>query len=88
MPARCPGAGASVVSLTGGTLPAAGANVFSFGNNHRLDREWNIRVGASYAFAKNWSLNPSLTITENKSSWAVNTFRRTLSMATVRYDFR
>ena len=69
-------------------MPAAAINVLLFGNNHRLDREWNMRVGASYAFAKNWSLNPSLTITENKSSWAVNTFRRTLSMATVRYDFR
>ncbi len=70
------------------SMPAAAINVLLFGNNPRLDREWNLRVGASYAFAKNWSVNPSLTVTENKSSWAVNTFRRNLLMATVRYDFR
>jgi tetratricopeptide (TPR) repeat protein len=67
--------------------PASGVNLLLFPFN-RLDREWSLRIGGSYTFAKNWSFNPAWALTENHSNVIANAFRRNMIQATIRYDFR
>jgi len=55
---------------------------------NRVDREINLRVGAVYEFAKNWSVSPSLALTDAHSNVPINKYRRNLVQATIRYDFR
>ena len=68
-------------------FPASTVNVLLFPFN-RVDREWNLRLGGSYTFAKNWSISPALTVTETTSNVATSAYRRTMAQAMLRYDFR
>lgn len=68
-------------------FPGSAVNLLLFPFN-RVDREWNLRVGGSYTFAKNWSINPAWTMTENHSNVIASAFRRNMIQATLRYDFR
>ena len=68
-------------------FPASGVNLLLFPYN-RLDREWNLRLGSNYTFARNWTITPALTFTENQSNVVVSAYRRTLFAATLRYEFK
>ena len=54
----------------------------------RADKESNLRIGANYAFQRNWTLTPQFAMTENKSNIVTSAYRRNLLSATLRYDFR
>ena len=55
---------------------------------NRNDKEWNLRVGANYVFARNWTITPAMAFTDNQSNIVINAYRRNLFSATLRYDFR
>jgi len=60
-------------------------SLFPFG---RVDKEYGVRVGVNYKFARNWSATPSVSYTDNQSNVSVSAYRRTLFSATLRYEFR
>jgi tetratricopeptide (TPR) repeat protein len=68
-------------------FPASGVNLLLFPYN-RIDREWNLRVGANYNFSGNWTFVPAVAVTENHSNIIASAYRRTMVSATFRYDFR
>jgi len=60
-------------------------SLFPFG---RVDKEYGVRVGVNYKFARNWSATPAVSYTDNQSNVSVSAYRRTLFSATLRYEFR
>ena len=68
-------------------FPTSTVNLLLFPFN-RVDREWNLRLGGSYAFSKNWSVGPALTVTDARSNVATSAYRRTMAQVMLRYDFR
>jgi tetratricopeptide (TPR) repeat protein len=54
----------------------------------RVDKEYAVRIGANWKFARNWTLTPSLSYTDNDSNVNVSEYKRTIGAVTVRYDFR
>lgn len=53
----------------------------------RRDSQLDLRVGASYSPAKNWSITPQLSYTQNDSNVAINDYDRTVFSISVRRDF-
>ena len=68
-------------------FPEAAINQILFPFN-RSDREWNARIGATYAISRNWSFNPSFSFTDAGSNVIASAYRRNIIAATIRYDFR
>lgn len=54
----------------------------------RHDKESQLRVAASYALGRNWTITPQLSYTDNRSNVVVNDYERTMLFVTVRYEFR
>ena len=55
---------------------------------NRRDKDTQMRIGASYAFARNWSITPAVSYGENRSNIVVNAYNRTMISIGVRHDFR
>ena len=53
----------------------------------RKDTQYGLLFGASYAFAKDWSLTPQLSFTVNESNIELNDYRRDMVSVTVRREF-
>jgi hypothetical protein len=47
----------------------------------------DLRIGATWRMARNWSLTPSLLYTRNASNIELFAYTRTLAGVTVRRDF-
>jgi tetratricopeptide (TPR) repeat protein len=53
----------------------------------RKDSQFGVVVGASYAFAKDWSLTPQLSLTRNDSNTELNEYKREMVSVAVRREF-
>ncbi|HUW51785.1 MAG TPA: tetratricopeptide repeat protein [Sulfuricella sp.] len=53
----------------------------------RRDSQADLRIGASYSPAKNWSITPQLSYTRNDSNVIVNDYDRTVISVTARRNF-
>ena len=75
----------------------------SLGYMYRLDRSMNARstiidygydrmsdlaLGCNWRLARNWTLRPQVTYSENRSNIALSEYKHTEATVTVRYDFR
>ena len=54
----------------------------------RDDRQWDVQLGLRYAFAPNWTLQPSISYLDNRSNVEIFRFGRTLFNIAVRYGFK
>lgn len=54
----------------------------------RDDRQWDLQLGLRYAFAPNWTLQPSVSHLDNRSNVEIFRFGRTLFNIAVRYGFK
>jgi len=54
----------------------------------RDDRQWDLQIGARYALARNWTLQPSVSHVNNDSNVAIFKFDRTLVNITLRREFK
>ncbi|WP_461310531.1 surface lipoprotein assembly modifier [Azonexus hydrophilus] len=53
----------------------------------RHDRQFDISLGASWRFAREWSLTPRATYIKNRSNIELNAYERTIVSLTLRRDF-
>jgi outer membrane protein len=54
----------------------------------RHDKEAQLRIAASYAFDRQWSVVPVVSYTDNRSNIVVNAYDRVIVSLSLRYDFR
>ncbi len=54
----------------------------------RHDQQSDVRLGANYNFARNWTVTPSAAWTDNRSNIVINDYSRWILSLTARYDFR
>jgi outer membrane protein len=54
----------------------------------REDKEFQLRVGATYSVNRHWAITPALAFTNTKSNIVVNDYDRWIASVTARYDFR
>lgn len=53
----------------------------------RLDRQADYRLGLNYAFASRWTVTPSVSVTDNRSTLDLYTYSRLLGSVALRRDF-
>ena len=53
----------------------------------RHDRQLDISLGATWRFAREWSLTPRATYIKNRSNIELNAYERTIVSLTLRRDF-
>ncbi|HJV85601.1 MAG TPA: tetratricopeptide repeat protein [Noviherbaspirillum sp.] len=66
----------------GDRSPFARSTNVSYGGDHTSD----VTLGWNWRPAPNWTVRPQVTYTENRSNIALNEYRRTETLVTVRYD--
>ena len=53
----------------------------------RNDDTWQMAVGATYEFAKDWKVTPQIQYIDNHSTLSVNKYTRDVVSLTVRHEF-
>ncbi len=53
----------------------------------RRDNQYGFLVGASYAFARDWTITPQVNLTRNQSNTELNTYHREIISLAVRREF-
>lgn len=55
--------------------------------DERRDNQYGLVLGATYAFAKDWTLTPQISLTRNESNTALNEYHREMAWLAVRREF-
>lgn len=55
--------------------------------SERKDNQYGLLLGGTYAFAKDWTLTPQLSLTRNQSNTELNEYRREVVSVAIRREF-
>ena len=55
--------------------------------SERTDSQYGLLLGASYAFAKDWTLTPQISLTRNQSNTELNEYHREVASLAIRREF-